>query len=208
MTAQTAPELPGEKAASSAPDQALKRCGWSGQNQLMIEYHDQEWGVPQHDERILFEFLVLEGAQAGLSWQTILNKRQNYRRAFDNFDPAIVAGYGEAQIERLLADAGIIRNRLKINAAINNARNFLAVQEEFGTFDRYIWQFTGGQPIKNRLKSMAELPARTELSDTVSKDLQKRGFKFVGSVIIYSFMQAVGMINDHMEECFRYSQIS
>lgn len=170
----------------------------------MIAYHDREWGVPQHDERVLFEFLVLEGAQAGLSWQTILNKRENYRRAFEGFDPTQVATYTEPEIERLLSDAGIVRNRLKIGAAINNARRFLEVQAEFGSFDRYAWQFVGGQPLKGHLQSMADLPARTELSDTFSKDLQKRGFKFVGSIICYSFMQAVGLVNDHLESCFRY----
>ncbi len=183
----------------------LIRCGWALRSPLETEYHDQEWGVPQHDERVLFEFLVLEGAQAGLSWQTILYKRENYRRAFEGFDPAKVANYGPPQIERLLADAGIVRNRLKINAAINNAQRFLQVQQEFGTFDRYIWQFSDSQPLKNHFHSLSEVPPRTPLSDTMSQDLQNRGFKFVGSVICYSFMQAVGMVNDHVTGCFRYT---
>jgi DNA-3-methyladenine glycosylase I len=170
----------------------------------MAEYHDSEWGVPVHDDQKLFEFLILEGAQAGLTWQTILNKRENYRKAFDGFDPAKVATYTEGDVARLLADPGIVRNRLKVRAAIGNARAFLEVQREFGSFDRYLWQFVGDQPIKNTFKSLAEIPAKTKESDALSKDLLKRGFKFVGSTICYAFMQAVGMVNDHTVDCFRY----
>jgi DNA-3-methyladenine glycosylase I len=186
-------------------EEARSRCGWAGQNPLMIEYHDREWGVPQHDDRVLFEFLILEGAQAGLSWQTVLNRRENYRRAFDNFEPAVIARYGEVEVARLLGDAGIIRNRLKVAAAITNAQQFLEVQEQYGSFDHYLWQFTDGQPIKNCFKALAEIPPHTPLSDKLSKDLQKRGFKFVGTTICYAFMQAVGMVNDHLESCFRYN---
>ena len=185
----------------------MKRCDWSGADPLMIEYHDKEWGAPVHDDVKLFEFLILEGAQAGLSWSTILKKRENYRKAFDGFDPARVAQYGGEDVARLLADAGIVRNRLKIAAAITNARLVLAVQEEFGSLDKYIWQFVGGRPIKNAIKSLSEIPARTTESDAMSKDLQKRGFKFVGPTICYAFMQAVGMVNDHTAECFRYGEV-
>ncbi len=170
----------------------------------MIDYHDTEWGVPVHDDQKLFEFLILEGAQAGLTWQTILNKRENYRKAFDGFDPVKIAVYTEDDVARLLADSGIVRNRLKVRAAIGNARGFLEVQSEFGSFDRYLWRFVGGQPIKNTLRSLAEIPAKTKESDALSKDLLKRGFKFVGSTICYAFMQAVGMVNDHTVDCFRY----
>ncbi len=170
----------------------------------MIDYHDTEWGVPVHDDQKLFEFLILEGAQAGLTWQTILNKRENYRKAFDGFDPVKIAVYTEDDVARLLADSGIVRNRLKVRAAIGNARAFIEVQREFGSFDRYLWQFVGGQPIKNTFKSLAEIPAKTRESDALSKDLLKRGFKFVGSTICYAFMQAVGMVNDHTVDCFRY----
>lgn len=170
----------------------------------MAEYHDTEWGVPVHDDRKLFESLILEGAQAGLTWQTILNKRENYRRAFDGFDPVKVAAYTEDDVARLLADVGIVRNRLKVRAAISNARAFLEVQREFGSFDRYIWQFTGGRPIKHTFTSLAEIPAKTKESDAMSKDLLKRGFKFVGSTICYAFMQAAGLVNDHTVDCFRY----
>jgi len=170
----------------------------------MIAYHDKEWGVPVHDDKLLFEFLILEGAQAGLSWSTILNKRDNYRRAFDRFDPRKVAKYDARKIKQLLADAGIVRNRLKINAAVQNAKAFLAVQKEFGTFDQYIWRFVGGKPIRNGWSSHKKVPARTAESDAMSKDLLKRGFKFVGSTICYAFMQAVGMVNDHTRDCFRY----
>lgn len=186
---------------------SLTRCNWAGQNPLMIEYHDTEWGVPLHDDQQLFEFLVLEGAQAGLSWQTILNKRQNFRQAFDGFDPHKVAAYGPAEIDCLLGDAGIIRNRLKIEAAILNARRFLEVQAEFGTFDRFIWQFTGGQPLVNAFQTQAELPAFTAESDALSRELRRRGFKFVGSTICYAHMQATGMVNDHLTGCFRYRQV-
>jgi DNA-3-methyladenine glycosylase I len=186
---------------------ALIRCNWAGQNPLMIEYHDTEWGVPLHDDRRLFEFLVLEGAQAGLSWQTILNKRENFRQAFDQFDPRKVAAYGPAEIERLMGNAGIIRNRLKIEATILNARLFLEVQAEFGTFDRFIWQFTGGKPLVNAIKTQAELPAFTAESDAMSRELRRRGFQFVGSTICYAHMQATGMVNDHLTSCFRYQQV-
>jgi len=170
----------------------------------MLEYHDAEWGVPSHDDRHLFEILTLEGAQAGLSWNTILNKREGYRRAFRNFDLAKVARFGTKDVERLLGDAGIVRNRLKIEATIANAKAFLALQREFGSFDAYIWTFVGGAPRKNRVRSMRNLPAKTKQSDTMSKDLKKRGFKFVGSTICYAFMQATGMVNDHEVSCFRY----
>ncbi len=182
----------------------MKRCPWA-RNELLIAYHDREWGVPVHDDRTLFEFLILEGAQAGLSWETILRKRENYRKAFDGFDPAKVARYGARETKRLLADAGIVRNRLKIAAAIQNAKAFLAVQKEFGSFDAYIWQFVGGKPIKNTWRDWKQLPSRTPESDAVSKDLQRRGFKFVGSTICYAFMQAVGLVNDHALGCFRRS---
>ena len=180
------------------------RCGWAS-NELSIPYHDEEWGVPVHDDRVLFEFLILEGAQAGLSWNTILNKRQNYRRAFDGFDPKKVARYDQRKITKLLADPGIVRNKLKVAAAIANAKAFLKVQEEFGSFDRYVWQFVGGKPKVNQRKSLREVPPRTPESDAMSKDLLRRGFKFVGSTICYAFMQAVGMVNDHTVDCFRYN---
>lgn len=173
----------------------------------MIAYHDREWGVPVHDERTLFEFLILEGAQAGLSWETILKKRDAYRAAYEGFDPATVATYGEAEKARLLADAGIVRNRLKIEASVKNAQAFLAVQSEFGSFDAYLWRFVDGRPIQNRWKSLAEIPARTADSDALSRDLLKRGFKFVGSTICYAFMQAVGMVNDHEVGCFRHAEL-
>jgi len=173
----------------------------------MIAYHDTEWGVPLHDDRGLFEFLVLEGMQAGLSWATILRKRENFRKAFSGFDARRVAVYGAKDVQRLLEDPGIIRNRLKIEAAINNARRFLEVQKEFGSFDRYIWGFVEGKPIRNRFRTLSELPARTPLSDRISKDLKSRGFKFTGSTIVYAHMQATGMVNDHMVHCFRYRQV-
>ena len=179
------------------------RCPWAS-NELSVHYHDEEWGVPVHDERTLFEFLILEGAQAGLSWNTILNKRENYRKAFDGFDPARVARYDRRKIERLLRDPGIVRNKLKVASAVGNAKAFLQVQKEFGSFDRYIWQFVAGKPRVNSPKSMKQVPARTPESDAMSKDLKKRGFKFVGSTICYAFMQAVGMVNDHVVRCFRY----
>jgi DNA-3-methyladenine glycosylase I len=185
----------------------LTRCAWAS-GEESIRYHDQEWGVPVHEDRKLFEFLILEGAQAGLSWSTILHKRENYRRAFDRFDPRRVAHYDQRKLRELLADPGIVRNRLKISAAVENAKAFLRVQEEFGSFDRYIWQFVGGQPRVNQRKSMRQLPARTAESDAMSKDLKKRGFKFVGSTICYAFMQAVGMVNDHWVACFRYPPLA
>jgi DNA-3-methyladenine glycosylase I len=186
----------------------LRRCSWAdGDNEPMRRYHDEEWGVPAHDDRHLFEMLILEGAQAGLSWQTILNKRENYRRAFDNFDYEKVARYTDKDVARLLADAGIVRNRLKISAAIDNARAFIAVRNEFGTFDAYVWRFVGGKPTKNRFRSLRDLPASTPESDAMSKDLKKRGFRFVGSTICYAHMQATGMVNDHLTTCFRYDQV-
>jgi DNA-3-methyladenine glycosylase I len=184
----------------------MNRCAWA-KNDLAIAYHDTEWGVPQHDDQVLFEFLILEGAQAGLSWDTILRKRENYRKAFDGFDANKVSRYSDKKIEKLLQDEGIIRNRLKINSAINNAKAFLAVQKEFGSFDRYIWDFVGGKPIVNRTKSTSEILARTEISDAISKDLRKRGYNFVGSTIMYAFMQATGMVNDHLVSCFRYDEV-
>jgi DNA-3-methyladenine glycosylase I len=183
------------------------RCAWA-RDELSIIYHDTEWGVPLHDDRALFEFLILEGAQAGLSWITILKKRPAYRKAFSRFDARKVARYDEAKIAALLANTGIVRNRLKIRAAVQNAQAFLAVQKEFGSFDRYVWQFSGGQPLVNHWRGTDQLPARTEQSDAMSKDLIKRGFKFVGSTICYAFMQATGMVNDHMVDCFRYTELS
>jgi DNA-3-methyladenine glycosylase I len=182
------------------------RCPWAS-NELSILYHDKEWGMPVHDDRTLFEFLILEGAQAGLSWDTILKKRENYRAAFDNFGPARVAAYDRKKVQNLLKDAGIIRNQLKINSAINNAKAFLAVQKEFGSFDRYIWQFSGGKPIVNARQAPKHIPASTKESDAMSKDLKKRGFNFVGTTICYAFMQATGMVNDHLTNCFRYTQV-
>jgi DNA-3-methyladenine glycosylase I len=183
------------------------RCEWGNGDQLYRDYHDLEWGVPEHDDRKLFELLILEGAQAGLSWSTILKKRDNYRRAFDGFDARKIAKYDDTKVAELLADSGIVRNRLKIAAAIQNARAFLAIQQEFGSFNAYIWQFVGGKPRKNNWKSLKELPANTAESDAMSKDLRKRGFKFVGSTICYAFMQAVGMVNDHTTECYRHREI-
>ena len=185
---------------------SIQRCSWA-KNDLAIRYHDEEWGVPLHDDRRLFEFLILEGAQAGLSWDTILRKRDNYRKAFDNFDAARVARYRDARIARLLRDEGIVRNRLKIASAVGNAKAFLAVQREFGSFDAYIWSFVGGQPRRNSWVGMGDVPARTPESDAMSKDLQRRGFRFVGSTICYAFMQAVGMVNDHATGCFRYREV-
>jgi DNA-3-methyladenine glycosylase I len=180
------------------------RCAWARGEPAMVRYHDEEWGVPVHDDRRLFEFLVLEGAQAGLSWSTILRKRDAYRRAFDRFDPKKIARYPKPAVRRLLGDAGIVRNRAKIEAAIANARAFLAVQREFGSFDAYVWGFAGGQPGPSAWKSPAELPAETEASRALSRDLKRRGFRFVGPTICYAFMQAVGMVNDHTVSCFRY----
>jgi DNA-3-methyladenine glycosylase I len=186
---------------------AMVRCPWA-KTELYIHYHDTEWGVPVHEDRLLFEFLILEGAQAGLSWQTILDKRANYGRAFDQFDPAVVAQYGQAKQRSLLADPGIVRNRLKIASAIRNAQAFLAVRDEFGTFDEYAWNFVGNQPKQNSWTLMKDVPASTAESDAMSKDLKRRGFTFVGSTICYAFMQAVGMVNDHLVECFRHAQVS
>ena len=185
----------------------LTRCSWPSDD-LSIRYHDEEWGVPAHDDATLFEFLILEGAQAGLSWDTILKKRANYRAAFDNFDPKKIASYDRRKIQSLMNDSGIIRNRLKIASAVQNAKEFLKVQEEFGTFDAYVWQFVGGSPMVNARRSLKHVPARTTESDAMSKDLKKRGFSFVGTTICYAFMQAVGMVNDHLTGCFRYDQLS
>jgi DNA-3-methyladenine glycosylase I len=181
---------------------APRRCAWA-RTDPAIAYHDSEWGVPLHDDRALFEFLILEGAQAGLSWETILRKRDNYRRAFDRFDARKIARYNSVKIKKLLGDSGIVRNRLKIGAAIDNARAFLAVKKEFGGFDRYIWQFVGGRPRRNKFRAPKEIPARTPESDAMSRDLKRRGFRFVGPTICYAFMQAVGMVNDHTTDCFR-----
>lgn len=187
--------------------EAKTRCAWTGDDPLMQRYHDEEWGVPKHDDRRLFEDLVLDGAQAGLSWQTILRKRENYRRAFDNFDPVKVAAYDESRVAELLQDPGIVRNRLKIRSAIQNAQAFLRVQQEFGSFDAYIWGFVDGQPVINQWREMSQLPATSELAELISKDLRARGFNFVGPTIIYAFMQAVGIVNDHNIDCFRYTEV-
>lgn len=184
------------------------RCAWCGDDPLYRAYHDQEWGVPAHDDRVLFEFLLLEGAQAGLSWITILRKRENYRRAFDGFDARKIARYGDSELGALLAEPGIVRNRLKVRAAVANARGFLDVQTEFGSFDAYVWRFVAGRPLTNAWRSLADVPARTPVSDAMSKDLAARGFKFVGSTICYAFMQAVGMVNDHTTDCFRYREMA
>lgn len=186
----------------------IQRCAWAGSDPLYLAYHDQEWGVPAHDDRHLFEMLILEGTQAGLSWSIILHKRENYRQAFDNFDARCIAGYDQAKIEELLANAGIVRNRRKIEAAVQNARVFLAVQAEFGSFDAYIWQFVTGQPRQNRWRTLDEIPAQTAESEAMSKDLRRRGFNFVGPTICYAYMQAVGMVNDHVLDCFRYTEIT
>lgn len=188
---------------------ARKRCAWAASGGALDQsYHDREWGVPVHDDRKLFEFLILEGAQAGLSWSTILNKRENYRRALDYFDVRKVARYDAARQRKLLKNPGIVRNRLKIRSTVDNARAFLAVQKEFGSFDRYLWQFVGGKPMQNRRRSMKQVPAKTRESDAMSKDLKKRGFRFVGSTICYAFMQAVGMVNDHTTDCFRHAPLA
>lgn len=184
------------------------RCPWTTDDPLMIKYHDEEWGVPLHNDRKLFEFIILDGFQAGLSWRTIINKRRNFRKAFDNFDAEKIAKYGIREINELLNNEGIIRNRLKILAAIENAKAFLKVQDEFGSFYKYIWQFTGGKTIHNKFKNLKELPSSSKESDLMSTDLKKRGFKFVGSTICYAFMQAAGMVNDHITKCFRYEEIS
>jgi len=182
------------------------RCGWA-KNELSILYHDAEWGVPLHDDRRLFEFLILEGAQAGLSWDTILRKRENYRQAFDDFDTEKIARYDEKKLNELLLNEGIIRNRLKIASAVSNAKSYLKIKDEFGSFDAYIWQFVDGKPIVNHWKTSAEVPAKTSLSDAMSKDLKRCGFNFVGSTILYAFMQATGMVNDHLTSCFRYREV-
>ncbi len=183
------------------------RCAWAGKDALYCEYHDKEWGVPLHDDRMLFEFLILEGAQAGLSWITILRKRDNYRKAFDHFDPNVIVNYTQQKVDELLQNEGIIRNKLKITSAIKNAKAFLEVQKEFGSFDQYIWSFTDGKTIQNHWASLSELPASTPESEAMSKDLKKRGFKFVGPTICYAFMQATGMVNDHTTDCFRYKEV-
>jgi len=193
---------------SAMPRRGVKRCAWAGETDpLMIDYHDREWGVPVHDDRRHFEFLVLEAAQAGLSWSMVLRKREGYRRAFSGFDPAIVARYKAPRIRALLADSAIIRNRLMIEAAVQNARLFLAIQKEFGSFDNYCWTFVEGRPQVNQRKSIKEIPATSPASDAFSKDLKRRGFRFVGSTIIYAHMQAVGMVNDHLVDCFRYREV-
>jgi len=183
------------------------RCGWCEGDTLYIAYHDREWGVPIYDDETLFEFLILETFQAGLSWITVLRKRENFRKAFDDFDYKKIANYQQTKIDELLQDAGIIRNKLKVNATVTNAQAFIKIQEEFGSFSKYIWAFTNGKPIKNAFKTLNDIPANTPLSDTISKDLKKRGFKFVGSTVVYAHMQATGMINDHEVNCFRYSEV-
>ena len=185
----------------------IKRCGWANFSELEVDYHDNEWGVPVHDDRTHFEFLILEGAQAGLSWHTILQKRDNYRKAFRNFDPVKVAKFKEKQIEILLKNPGIVRNRLKVNATVTNARCFLETQAKYGSFNDFIWQYVGGKPIINRWRSGKQVPATTKLSEQISKDLKKLGFRFVGPTIIYSYMQATGLINDHLTSCFRYKEV-
>jgi DNA-3-methyladenine glycosylase I len=193
--------------AMSHERRQLQRCGWADV-EISVDYHDCEWGVPVHDDRLLFEFLSLEGAQAGLSWTTILRKRDAYREAFDHFDPRVVASYDQHKVEELLANPGIVRNRLKIRAAIRNAQAFLALQRDFGSFDAYVWRFVDGRARKNAWRTHHEVPARTPESDALSKDLQRHGFTFVGSTICYAFMQAVGMVNDHLVDCFRYTEIA
>lgn len=183
------------------------RCGWCGTDPLYMEYHDKEWGVPVYDDERLFEFLILETFQAGLSWITVLRKRENFREAFDNFDYKKIAIYSEDKFEELIQNAGIIRNKLKVRATISNASAFMKIQQEFGSFSKYIWGFVDGKPIKNNCKSMSDIPATTELSNIISKDLKKRGFKFVGSTVIYAHMQATGMVNDHIKDCFRYNEV-
>ena len=188
----------------------VNRCAWStmSNNELMLQYHDREWGVPIHDDQVLFEFLTLEGAQAGLSWQTILNKRENYRKAFSGFKPELVAKYSKTDVRRLLTNPGIVRNRLKIEATITNAAKLLEARKQFGTFDKYVWEFVGSRPIQHRFKSLSNIPAETVESSVMSRDLRKRGFRVVGSTICYAFMQAVGMVNDHTTNCFRYNKVS
>jgi DNA-3-methyladenine glycosylase I len=190
-------------------ESSITRCDWASfsKNPLMLEYHDKEWGVPVHEDNTLFEFLALEGAQAGLSWETILNKRENYRKAFHNFQPAKIARYSNRDVQRLLGDAGIVRNRLKIEATIGNAKQVLVASKEFGSFNEYIWRFVGGKPIKHRFSSLSQVPATTKESDAMSRELRGRGFRFVGPTICYAFMQAVGMVNDHTTNCFRYDKV-
>ena len=185
-----------------------KRCAWVSNDELYIQYHDQEWGVPQHDDQKLFELLILEGAQAGLSWYTILKKRENYRQAFDNFEAKKIAGYDNKKIQELLINQGIVRNRLKIESTVRNAKAFLEIQKNYGSFNQYIWSFVGGKPIVNKFNELKDIPAKTDISDKMSKSLKKQGFNFVGSTICYAFMQAVGMVNDHTVDCFRYEQVS
>jgi DNA-3-methyladenine glycosylase I len=199
--------MPAPKSKSVAPPPTPTRCLWCGDDPLYVAYHDREWGVPVHDDRVLFEFLTLEGAQAGLSWITILRKREAYRKAFANFDPAKVARFDAKKLARLLENPGIVRNRLKVASAVRNARAFLAVQEEFGSFDAYQWRFVDGKPVQNRFRTMKDVPARTAVSDAFSKDLKQRGFSFVGSTILYAHMQAVGMVNDHLVTCFRHREV-
>lgn len=184
-----------------------KRCEWCGTDPLYIKYHDEEWGVPVHDDQKLFEMLILEGAQAGLSWITVLKKRENYRKVFSDFDALKISRYSDKKIAKLLVNPGIIRNKLKVNSTVTNARAFLQIQKEFGSFDKYIWQFVDGKPIINNFTNLKEIPASTEISDRMSKDLKKRGFKFIGSTICYAYMQAVGMVNDHTTNCFRYKEV-
>jgi DNA-3-methyladenine glycosylase I len=196
----------GSLTVTTAED-SVARCGWAGSDPLYRSYHDLEWGVPVHDDRLLFEFLTLEGAQAGLSWITVLRKREAYRRAFAGFDPHLVARFGAAEQERLMADAGIVRNRLKIASTLGNARAYLAVQEEFGSFDAYLWRFVDGIPVQNAWRNLGEVPATSDVSDRLSRDLKRRGFCFVGSTICYALMQAVGMVNDHTIDCFRWGEL-
>lgn len=196
------------KTVSDAGSDDSKRCAWCGSDSVYVAYHDREWGVPVHDDRLLFEHLILDGAQAGLSWFTILKKRENYRRAFDNFDFGRIARYDNKDVERLLADTGIVRNRLKIEAAIVNAKALLDIREEFGSFDAFLWRYVDGRPLQNAWKSKSMLPATSRESDLMSRDLKKRGFKFTGSTICYAFMQASGMVNDHVTDCFRYREIA
>jgi len=198
----------GRAGPTSREVKLLVRCPWCLGSEAYVRYHDEEWGIPVHDDRLLFEFLILEGAQAGLSWSTILNKRENYRRAFAGFDPGKVARFGAGDVKRLVSDAGIVRNRLKIESAIDNARACLEVKEEFGAFDAYLWRFVGGRPLQHRYRDMKQVPATTEESDAMSKDLKQRGFRFVGSTICYAFMQAVGMVNDHLVGCFRHTLVA
>jgi len=186
----------------------LRRCGWGESNPMYLRYHDEEWGVPVHNDRRLFEMLILEGTQAGLSWLIVLRKREEYRKAFDNFDASRIARYTEKKVRKLLLNSGIIRNRLKITAAIDNAKAFLKVQKEFGSFDKFLWSFVGGAPRQNRFKRLREIPSRTPQSDAMSRELKKRGFRFVGSTICYAFMQAVGMVNDHLVSCYRHKEIA